>query len=281
MIGPLERRGLAGLGAAPEVPGLPRHDRRHAGHARRLAGVGDRIDRLRGRDDQHHVDLVGIDQRLGQLTGARRIGLGVAIEDFDAIGLVANLQPGGQRLAREFENIAVGLAEPAKLAGARADEADLERRLGARGESAVRAGGSREACGAGGHDQSAPRYRRASETGDGGSDVHAFPPVAPSERDAPLFLTHDCREPPSPSSGLALYFAIPSLSIFFHRLTGLSAGRLSRALICGSELPFWSSSLTLSRLCPSVCDFAVLNARSGHGFQDSMTEPRDESTVRV
>ena len=127
MKSPLERRGLAGLGATPEVPGLPRHDRRHAGHACRLACVGDRIDRLRGRDDQHHVDLVGIDQRLRQLAGARWIGLGVAIEDFDAVGLVADLQPGGQRFTGEFENIAVGLAKSAELAGARADEADLER----------------------------------------------------------------------------------------------------------------------------------------------------------
>ena len=176
MIGPLERRGLAGLRAAPEVPGLPRHDRRHAGNARRLARVGDRIDRLGGRDDQHHVDLVGIDQRLRQLAGARRIGLGVAIEDVDAVGLVADLEAGSERLPREFENIAVGLAESAKLAGARADEADLQRRLGARGKRAVRAGGRREAGGAGGHDQSAPRYWLASERGEGGFGFHVFPP---------------------------------------------------------------------------------------------------------
>ena len=181
MIGPLERRGLAGLGAAPEVPGLPRHDCRHAGHARRLARVSDRIDRLGGRDDQHHVDLVGIDQRLRQLTGARRIGLGVAIEDVDPIGLVASLQARGQRLPGEFENIAVGLAEPAKLTGARADEADLKRRLGTGGESAVRAGGSREACGAGGHNQSAPRYRRVCETDDGGFGFHFVSSQAPSQ----------------------------------------------------------------------------------------------------
>ena len=180
MIGPFERRGLAGLGAAAEVPGLPRHDRRHAGNARRLAGVSDRIDRLGRRDDQHHVDLVGIDQRLRQLAGARRIGLGVAIEDVDPVGLVADLEARSQRLAGEFEHIAVGLAEPAERAGARADEADLERRLGARGESAVRAGGRREARGAGGHDQSAPRYRRAAETDEVDLAFMRFLPRRPS-----------------------------------------------------------------------------------------------------
>ena len=176
MIGPLERRGLAGLRAAPEVPGLPRHDRRHAGNTRRLACVGDRIDRLRGRNDQHHVDFVGIDQRLRQLAGARWIGLAVAIEDVDPVGLVANLQTGGQRFPGEFENIAVSLAESAELAGARADEADLECRLGACGESAVRAGGRCEAGCAGGHDQSAPRYWPASERYESGFGFHVFPP---------------------------------------------------------------------------------------------------------
>ena len=108
------------------------------------------IDRLGSRDDQHHVDLVGVDERLRQLAGARRIGLGVPVEDLDRIGLVADLQARRQRLAGDLENIAVGLAEPAERAGARADEADLERRLGACGESAVGARGGGEAGGAGG-----------------------------------------------------------------------------------------------------------------------------------
>ena len=73
------------------------------------------------------------------------IGLGVAIEDLDPVGLVADLEARGQRLAGELENIAVSLAEAAERAGARADEADLERRLGARRESAVRARRRRDA----------------------------------------------------------------------------------------------------------------------------------------
>ena len=158
VIGPFERRRLPGLGAASEIPGFPRHDGRHARHAGGFAGVRDRIDRLGGRDGEHHVDLVGIDQRLGELAGARRIGLRVPVEDFDPIGLVADLQARGERLAREFEDVAVGLAETAERSRARADESDLERRLGASRESAVGSGGRREAGGAGGHDQRASRY---------------------------------------------------------------------------------------------------------------------------
>ena len=87
-------------------------------------------------------------------------------------------RPEAERLAGEFEDIAVGLAESAELAGARADEADLERRLGARGESAVRAGGSRDACSAGGHNQPAPRYWLAAQIDDVGFGFHVFPPMA-------------------------------------------------------------------------------------------------------
>ena len=92
VIGPFERRGLAGLGAAAEVPGLPRHDGRHAGNARRLARVSDRIDRLGRRYDQHHVDLVGIDEGLGELAGPGGIGLRVAIENVDRVGFAPDLE---------------------------------------------------------------------------------------------------------------------------------------------------------------------------------------------
>ncbi len=206
--------------------------------------------------DQHHVDLVGIDQRLRQLSGARGIGLGVAIEDFDAIGLVADLEPGGQRLASEFENIAVGLAEPAKLAGARADEADLERRLGPRGESAIRAGGGREAAALA--DTISPRrdIGRPPRVDDGGSGFHVFPPCRRPLRGARHpFLHTIAGNRPAPPADWPWIFAIPSLSIFFHRLTGLSAGRLFARFLCG--------------------DFAGLNADQVMDFQDSMTEPRE------
>jgi hypothetical protein len=47
------------------------------------------------------------------------------------LGLVADLEAVAQRLARDLENIAVGLAETVQRTGTRADEADLQRLVGA------------------------------------------------------------------------------------------------------------------------------------------------------
>ena len=184
MIGPFERRGLAGLGAAAEIPGLPRHDGRQAGHARRLAGVGDRIDRLRRRDGQHQVDLVGVDQRLGELAGARRIGLRVAIEDFDGVGLAADREARRERLAHEVEHVAVGLAEAGERAGARADEADLERVLA---PAAKRARAARRARGRPRPRRRAPRRdRRRAGAANSSVCFVMLPPIASSPFAAPL-----------------------------------------------------------------------------------------------
>ena len=113
-----------------------------------IAGVGDRIDDLRRRSGEHEIDLIRVDQRLGELAGARRIGLGVPIENLHLVGLVAHREAGGQSLARDLEHVAVGLAEAAQGAGARADEADFQRVFGAGGESAANAKTEREPAGA-------------------------------------------------------------------------------------------------------------------------------------
>ena len=147
MIGPFERRRLARLGAAAEIPGFPRHDGGKARHARRLAGVGDRIDGLGRRDGEHQVDRLVVDQVLGELAGAGRIGLRVLVEDLDAEFLAAELDAVGQRLPGEVEHIAVGLAEAGERPGARADEADLEAVARLR-EGAAAAEGERRAAGA-------------------------------------------------------------------------------------------------------------------------------------
>ena len=179
MVSPLERRGRAGLGAAAEIPSFPRHDGRQAGHARRLAGVGDRIDRLWRRDDQHQVDLVGIDQAFGELARAGGIGLGVLIENLDVKRLVADREARGERLAHDLEHIAVSLAEAAKRSGARADEADFQRVLGAGGEAAS-AARQREAGGARAGEQRAPREARARRNPSPIGRGHRFLPVPPS-----------------------------------------------------------------------------------------------------
>ena len=160
MVGPLERRRLAGLGAAAEIPGLPGHDGGQAGHARRLAGVGDRVDGLGRRDGEHQVDRLVVDQILGELAGARRIGLRVLVEDLDAVFLAAKLDAVGQRLAGEVEHVAVGLAEAGQRPGARADEADLEAVAGLR-ECARAAEGKCCAAGRGSGDELTARQAAA------------------------------------------------------------------------------------------------------------------------
>ena len=89
--------------------------------------------------------LVVVDQVLASWPARDGIGLGVLVDDLDVVGLAADGEALGERLAGEFEHVAVGFAEAGERAGARADEADLERRIRPRGEGAVRAGGHGEA----------------------------------------------------------------------------------------------------------------------------------------
>ena len=59
--------------------------------------------------------------------------------NLDLVGLAFDRKPAGQRLANMIQHIAVGLAEAAERAGARADEADLQDVLGFGGIGAIRA----------------------------------------------------------------------------------------------------------------------------------------------
>ena len=149
VIGPLERRRFAGLGAAAEVPGFPRHHGGDARHARRFTGVRHRIDDFRRRGDQHQVDVVGRDHGLGQLTGARRIGLRILIDDLDLVLLAARGEAVGERLARQAEYERVAFAEAAERAAARTDEADFDD-VGRLGECSRDAPGKGYSAGAGG-----------------------------------------------------------------------------------------------------------------------------------
>ena len=156
MIGPFEGRRRARLGAAAEVPGFPWHDRRQTGYAGRFAGISHRVDHLRRRDREHQVDGLVVDQVLGELAGARWVRLRVLVENFDTVFLAAELDAVGQRLAGKIEHVAVGLAKAGKRAGARADEADLQR-FGALGEGRASAERERRAAGHRGGEELAPR----------------------------------------------------------------------------------------------------------------------------
>ena len=138
---------------------------------------------------EHQIDLSRVDQRLGELAGARRIGLRVLIEDLDFVGLVADGEAGGQGLARDLEHIAVGLAEAAKRASARADEADFQRIFGAGGEDARRAARQREAGRARAGKQRAARQTRARSKVRPIGRGHRFLPVVA----APLANGRRCR----------------------------------------------------------------------------------------
>src|SRR5439155_19176227 len=87
VVTPLERRRLAGGCAAPEVPRFPWLNRRDLRDAGGLARVGDWIVRLGRRRRDHQVDLVAVDQLLGQLTCAWRIRLVVPVDDLDGVVL--------------------------------------------------------------------------------------------------------------------------------------------------------------------------------------------------
>ena len=104
-----------------------------------------------------------VDQILGELAGARRIGLRVLVEDLDAELLAAEFDAVGQRLPGEVEHVAVGLAEAGQRPGARADEADLEAVTGLR-ECTPAAKGERCAAGRGSGDELAARQAAAERT---------------------------------------------------------------------------------------------------------------------
>ena len=52
---------------------------------------------------EHEIDAIAIDQRLRQLTGAGRIGLCIAVQNFDLVSLAALRNSAGQKLARRIQ----------------------------------------------------------------------------------------------------------------------------------------------------------------------------------
>ena len=93
----LVRRGLAGLGAAAEIPRLPGHHRGDAGNARRFARVGNRVHGLRCGGREHEVDLLSLDQLVGDLRSHRGRRLPVAVDDLDQVVGTADRQPFGDQ----------------------------------------------------------------------------------------------------------------------------------------------------------------------------------------
>ena len=96
VVGEAERRGLPGLGAAAEVPRLPRHDGRDARDAGGLARVGDRVHDLRGRGGEHQVDALGMDQVARHLSGDARRRLGVLVDHLHRVLRPADRKPLGE-----------------------------------------------------------------------------------------------------------------------------------------------------------------------------------------
>jgi hypothetical protein len=88
--------------------------------------VAHRVGRLRGRGDQHQVDLVGVDQVAGDRGGPVGVGLAVLGEDLHRVGGAADVQAALQRLAHAPEDEVVGLAEAGQGTGLGRDVADLE-----------------------------------------------------------------------------------------------------------------------------------------------------------
>ena len=117
VIRPLEA--LARVPVATEEPRLPGHDRGDAGHFVELAGVADRVRRLRRRGHQHQVDFLLEDEIVCDFAGPVRAGLAVLLQHLD-LGLLV----GREQLVHLLDDEPVRLAERRQRAGLRRDEAD-------------------------------------------------------------------------------------------------------------------------------------------------------------
>ncbi len=131
MVGPVEP--LLGLAASGEEPRLPRRDRRDARRLVELALIGDRIGRLRGRSDQHQVDLAREDEVGRDLGSAVRVGLAVLDQDLDRERARPGLDAVLKRLLHLAEHEGVGFGKGRERSRLRADIAELERRCSPHG----------------------------------------------------------------------------------------------------------------------------------------------------
>src|SRR5262249_29965588 len=118
VVRPLERRRLARLPPATEIPSFPWHYGRKARHARRLAGVSHRIHHLGGRGNEHKIDLIVTDEGLGQLASSRRVRLRIPIEQYDLVALVADPQTLIERLAYLSGQVSITDTERSQVARA-------------------------------------------------------------------------------------------------------------------------------------------------------------------
>ena len=89
-------------------------------------GVGHRIDHLGGRRNEHKIDLIFIDERLGQLASPRRVRLRIPIEQYDLVGLVADPQTLIERLAYLRGQVSITDTERSQVARSWADEANSD-----------------------------------------------------------------------------------------------------------------------------------------------------------
>ena len=112
-------------GATAKVESFPGHHRGQTRHTRGFAGIGHRVHHFGGRGGEHQVDLVVVDQRLGQLAGTRRIGLCVAVQDFNLVLFATDRETTGQRFARQFQHVAVAFTKAAQRTGPRTDKPDF------------------------------------------------------------------------------------------------------------------------------------------------------------
>jgi len=97
-----------------------------------------------GAGGDHQVHAVGLDQLGRDLGRVLLIGLAVFFQDFDGISCAVDRDAAGNRLADSGEDEIVAFAKAGEGAGARADEANLER----------------AACGAGGFSEEQVRLQR-------------------------------------------------------------------------------------------------------------------------
>jgi hypothetical protein len=98
----------------------------------------DRIGGLGRRGHRHQVDLVFDDRLLGDFGGTIGIGLAVADDDLDRIGLAADLQAASQDGLHVVEDVGIRFGESGERPGLRTHTADLERARDAGGRRVKR-----------------------------------------------------------------------------------------------------------------------------------------------
>ncbi|QTK80535.1 hypothetical protein AT6N2_C3017 [Agrobacterium tumefaciens] len=123
MVGPVERLLVA---AARHDESLPGRGRRNAGNAVEFRLIGGRIDDIRRRCRDQKLDILVQDQFARQFRRFVRIGLGVAHQNIDLVGLAVVLDTVGQQRLDDLDGVAVGFAEGRKRSRQRTDETHLD-----------------------------------------------------------------------------------------------------------------------------------------------------------